>query len=170
MTEEAWQRQFREFEHTAFRLETRDRYNSPDEVERVRRFVAGEPLVNRDHDWFRMVRAATRAGRTFRRVRVVTRPLGDYSRYGINSSVSNNAAGEDIRYLDRADARSISLPDDGDWWLFDSHRLVRMHFDGSDDRFLGGELVTDPGAVVDANRWRDLAWHDAWLRETFHAG
>jgi hypothetical protein len=170
LSADEWRRQFREFEHTAFRLETRERYNSPGETERVRRFLAGEPLVHRDHDWFHLVREATRAGRTWRRVRIVSRPLSDYSRYGLNSCVANNAAGEDIRYLDRDEARTIGLADDADWWLFDSHRLVRMRFDPDDDRFLGGEPVTDPVAVVDANRQRDLAWHHAWLRETFHTG
>lgn len=34
---------FRSFEHTAFRLEQRERYNSPGEHEPIRKFLADEP-------------------------------------------------------------------------------------------------------------------------------
>lgn len=42
------------------------------------------------------------------------------------------------------------LPDH-DFWLFDSHRLVRMHF-ADDDTLIGREPVTDPAEIVAANR------------------
>lgn len=111
-----------------------------------------------------MIRDAAVAGRRFSRVRVVSIPMSDYSRFGVFCSGQANAAGEDIRYLERDEA--AGLPDH-DFWLFDSHRLIRMHFDDADDTLVGGELVTDPASIVQANRWRDLAWHRAWLRETF---
>jgi hypothetical protein len=41
-----------------------------------------------------------------------------------------------------------------------------MHFD-DDDVMLGGEVITGPAEIVRANHWRDVAWHRAWLRETF---
>ncbi|MFE6029608.1 DUF6879 family protein [Streptomyces niveus] len=34
-------------------------------------------------------------------------------------------------------------------------------------RFLGGELVEDPAAVVQHNHWRDAAWHHAVRRDDF---
>jgi hypothetical protein len=164
-----WYRLFDEFAHTAFRLEVRDRYDVPSDTATLERFAAGRPVQLVPRPWLDRVRRATRSGRTIRRVRIVTTPLNDYCRLGVASAAASNAAGEDIRYLDREEARSIGLPDHQDWWLFDSHRLLRLHFDDQ-DRALGGELVIDPIAVVDANRWRDLAWHHAWLRETFSTG
>ncbi|WP_373466070.1 DUF6879 family protein [Streptomyces sp. V3I8] len=155
---------FRTFEHTAFRLETRDHYKSDNESAALRQFVAGEPV---DLDWFQnwltMIRQTTAEGRRFMRVRVVTMPLTDYSRFGVFCSEHTNAAGEDIRYLRRDDA--ADLPD-YDYWLFDSRKLVRMHFD-DDENFLGGELIEDPALVVAHNYWRDAAWHLATRRDDF---
>ena len=56
-------------------------------------------------NWLTMIREATAAGRRFTRVRVVTVPLTDYSRFAVFCSGHTNAAGEDIRYLGRHDAR-----------------------------------------------------------------
>lgn len=112
-----------------------------------------------------MLRDAAAAGRRFARVRVVSPPLNDYSRFGVWCAQFTNAAGEDIRYLIRDEARVAGLPDD-DYWLFDSRKLVRMHFDEL-DRFLGGEIIEDPGDIVQANYWRDAAWHKAARRDDF---
>jgi hypothetical protein len=116
-------------------------------------------------NWVTMIEDATTAGRRFSRVRVVTTPLTDYSRFGIFCSQYTVAAGEDIRYLRRSDA--TGLPD-CDYWLFDSRTLVRMLF-AEDETFLGGELVEDPQVIVDHNYWRDAAWHRAIRRDDFAA-
>jgi hypothetical protein len=112
-----------------------------------------------------MVREATAAGRRFRRVRVVTLPLTDYSRFGVWAAQFTNGAGEDIRYLLRDKAEAIGLPHH-DYWLFDSTKLLRMHFD-DDDVPLDHEIVADPGEVVRHNYWRDAAWHHAITRDDF---
>lgn len=112
-----------------------------------------------------MLRKATAAGRHFARVRVVSLPLTDYSRFGVWCAQFTGGAGENIRYVTRDQAQAVGLPDQ-DYWLFDSSRLVRMHFD-EQDRFLGGELVEDPTEIVQANYWRDAAWHKAVRRDDF---
>ncbi|MFC1419364.1 DUF6879 family protein [Streptacidiphilus cavernicola] len=155
---------FRTFKHTAYRLETLDHYKSPNEAEALRQFVAGEPVeLDWFQNWLTMIRETTAEGRRFMRVRVVTVPLTDYSRFGVFCSEHTNAAGEDIRYLRRDEA--ADLPD-YDYWLFDSYKLVRMHFD-DDENFLGGELIEDPAVVVQHNYWRDAAWHLATRRDDF---
>jgi hypothetical protein len=152
------------FEHTAFRLETRDKYYSPNETKALEQFVAGEPV---DLAWFQswliMIREATAEGRRFARVRVVSMPLTDYSRFGVFCSEHTNAAGEDIRYLARDQAEDLP---DYDYWLFDSRKLVRMHFD-DEEHFLGGEIIDDPSVIVQHNCWRDVAWHRAVRRDDF---
>ncbi|MGH3812466.1 MAG: DUF6879 family protein [Pseudonocardiaceae bacterium] len=157
---------FRTFEHTAFRLEVRDRYNSPRESESFEKFLAGEPDDLAWHQkWLAMLRETSSQGRRFCRVRVVSAPLSDYSRFGLWISQFANNAGDDIRYLIRAKAEALDLPGH-DYWLFDSRKLVRMHF-GDDDRFLGGEVVEDPTMIVRHNYWRDAAWHYAIRRSDF---
>jgi hypothetical protein len=169
LTDEEFDKLFETFEHTAFRLEVRDRYNEPSEAESLGRFLAGEPenVYDSFQDWLALVRAATAEGRRFSRVRVVSVPLTDYSRYGIAYARHTNAAGDDIRYLTRDRARAIGLPDH-DYWLFDSRKIARLHFD-DDDHLLGVEVIEDPAEVVQHNYWRDAARHWAVRRDDFAA-
>jgi hypothetical protein len=144
----------------------RDSYDASYENESLRRFLAGEsddlPWMQ---DWLAMIREACATGKRFGRVRVVSLPLTDYSRFGVWCAQFTNNAGEDIRYLRRDRAETIGLPGH-DYWLFDSRKLVLMHFDDG-DVFLGGEVVEDPAAVVEHNYWRDAAWHWAVERNIF---
>lgn len=144
----------------------RDRYNSPREVESFRKFMSGEADDLAWHqNWLAMIREATAHGRRFSRVRVVSLPLSDYSRFGLWISRFAHEAGDDIRYLTRDQADERDLPRH-DYWLFDSRKLVKMHF-GDDDRFLGGEVITDPATIVQHNYWRDVARHYAVRRNEF---
>ncbi|MEU3229762.1 DUF6879 family protein [Nocardiopsis alba] len=159
---------FLSFEHTAFRLETRDHYGAPYEQESLRRFLADEPDdLPWMRSWLDMIREATAAGRLFSRVRVVSTPLTDYSRFGVWCSRFTTGAGEDIRYLERGRAEDSGLPRH-DYWLFDSRTLLKMHFDDS-SVFLGGQIIEDPQEIVRHNHWRDVARHHAVEREAFAA-
>ena len=147
-------------------MEARDRYDAPYENESLARFLAGEPDdLPWMQSWLDMLREATAEGRRFARVRLVSLPLTDYSRFGVWCAQFTNGAGEDIRYLGRQQAEAENLPNH-DYWLFDSSKLVRMHFDDS-DRFLGGEVVEDAAEIVQHNYWRDAAWHRAMRRDDF---
>jgi uncharacterized protein DUF6879 len=153
-------------EHTAFRLEVRTTYAPPYERESYQKFLAGEPYeLSWMQDWLAMVREATKEGRHFARVRVVGLPLSDYNRWSYIVAQQNIAAGEDIRYLRAERAREEGLPNH-DYWLFDSSKLLRIHFDES-DRFLGGEIIKDAAEIVRHNYWRDAAWHHAVRRDEF---
>ncbi|MGH3981983.1 MAG: DUF6879 family protein [Pseudonocardiaceae bacterium] len=159
---------FHSFDHTVFRLEVRDRYDAPYENESVRKFLAGEPDdLSWSDSWLSMVRSARIEGRTYSRARVVSVPLTDYSRFGLWASQFTVAAGENIRYLTRNQAQEIRLPNH-DYWLFDSRKLMRVHFD-ENDRFLGGEVIDDSAEIVQHNYWRDAAWHHAVERDDFAA-
>lgn len=144
----------------------RDNYDSSYETESVRKFLAGEPDdLAWSETWLSMVREATNEGRRFARVRVVSIPLTDYSRFGVWASQFTTAAGEDVRYLARDQTQDTTLAGH-DYWLFDSRLLVVMRFDDA-DRFLGGEVVEDPAVIVQHNYWRDAAWHRAVGRDDF---
>ncbi|MFF4195189.1 DUF6879 family protein [Nonomuraea sp. NPDC001831] len=157
---------FRSFEHTAFRLEPRERYNSPGEHEPIRKFLAGEPDdLAWNRPWLDLMAEHAAKGKVVHRVRVVSVPLSDYSRFGLWCAQFAIQAGEDIRYLDRAQA--AGLPE-LDYWLFDSKWAARLKFD-EDDVLLGAEIVTDPALVVELAAARDDAWHRAVTREQFLA-
>lgn len=148
------------FEHTAFRLETRERYVDDEEREPLRRFLAGEPPDDEWFmDWYDAVARLAHAGKRMERVRVVSEPPSEYTRFGIDLARRLNVpAGEDIRYLPRPRAEALGLPDE-DFWLLDSSRVLTLRFD--DGVLLGAELITDPAAVVQRAGWRDAAWHYA---------
>ncbi len=59
----------------------------------------------------------------------------------------------------RADAQRANLPDE-DFWIFDSHIVALCLFD-DDDNLTGAELITEPAAVNQYNRLRDVAQHHA---------
>lgn len=146
-------------------METRDQYNSPREAEAYRKFLAGDRDASYHENWLNMVRQATAEGRLFSRVRVVSLPLTDYVQFGMWIAGFTREAGDDIRYLTREQATELPQYD---YWLFDSRKLVKMHF-GDDDRFVGGEVIEDPAVIVEHNYWRDAAKHHATTRDEFVA-
>jgi hypothetical protein len=154
---EAWSRYFRDFGASAFRLELHQVYTMPGEADELKRFKEGElPPPGYHYGWLDTVANARKAGKTMRRVRVVTRPLTDYTRYEfVWGFVYNVAAGEDIRILDLTDQPGPELPDH-DFWLFDERTVVALLYN-SDGTQIGRELVEQP----DLERylgWRDAAW------------
>ncbi|MDK1476110.1 hypothetical protein QNO07_22260 [Streptomyces sp. 549] len=159
---------FRDFQHTAWRLETRRGYasdrNSPN-WEPSRR--GADFTFAPDNPWHRNVRAQIRQGKRFERVRLVDDPPTEGQRFLLATGAGNVAAGEDIRNLWRADAERLALPA-ADFWLFDSRVLVRFVFDDQDVT-LGVQVTEDPAAVVHACQVRDAAWHHAIPTATFRA-
>lgn len=161
-----WHGLFETFEHTAYRLHVRDDYNVPIERESKAQFIeTGTAELEWFQDWLTAIRKAKAAGRTFRRVRVVSLPLTDNARYSMWVAQFNNEAGEDIRYLAREDARDLP---EFDYWMFDSRTVAKMHFSDQDE-LLGFELIQDPAEVVELNYQRDAAWHRAIARDDFAA-
>lgn len=162
-------RLFQQFEHTAFRLETRDVYVEPEEQEPLRRWLAGEPeTVDRGEvQWLEDIRRFKAEGKLFERVRVVTEPHVDYTRWLLDVSDSNVAAGEDIRYLPRDRGDELALPY-MDYWLFDSKVAAIFRF-ADDGTFPAAELTDEPATLVKCNYWRDIAWHYAIKWEEYAA-
>ena len=84
----------------------------PDEEEDLVAFARGElPPPGYTYGWLDTVADAVKAGKTFRRVRVVTRPLSFYTKWEFVWGYDWNVkAGEDIRILDVTDAPALSCP------------------------------------------------------------
>ncbi|MFJ9982791.1 DUF6879 family protein [Streptomyces globisporus] len=152
--------QFREFKHTAFRLETRRGYASDRNSPKWGRWKSGVDIsAEPDNAWRENVRAQTAEGKRFERVRLVDQPLTEGQQFLLDSGHSNVAAGEDVRNLPRPEADRLGLPEH-DFWLFDSRLVARFVFD-EDDTTLGVILSEDPAEVPLACQARDAAWHHA---------
>ncbi|WP_018685692.1 DUF6879 family protein [Actinokineospora enzanensis] len=154
-------RLFRDFRYTVFRLEALQHYQVSYEKDEFTRFRAGEargefPGIE---SWIsETVAPARRAGKHMHRVHVVREPLSDYVRFECAWAYEHTvAAGEDVRII--AVGPDSPWPDDlprSEFWLFDSSLLVNMDY-AEDGTFRAAEIIDDATAVVRANRWRDAA-------------
>lgn len=157
---------FRQFEHTAWRLETRRGYASDRAGEKWQRFLEGQDIGHDpDNAWRTNIRTQTGQGKRIERVRLVDDPPTAGQRFLFASAAGNIAAGEDIRNLWRTDAEKLALPAE-DFWLFDARRALLLRFDEGDE-YLGSELIEDPARIVHYCQVRDAAWHCAVRREEF---
>ncbi|MET8225207.1 DUF6879 family protein [Streptomyces sp. NPDC004082] len=151
---------FKDFEHTAWRLETRRGYATDRRSEPWARWQAGEDVAHDPPDAWRLNVAEQRErGKRFGRVRVVDDPLTDGQRFLLARAPSSVSAGDEVRYLLRAEAHRLRLPD-YDFWLIDSRILLRFVFD-DEDTTLGVTLSQEPAEVLAACQARDAAWHYA---------
>ncbi|MFF5393425.1 DUF6879 family protein [Streptomyces sp. NPDC013012] len=151
---------FHEFEHTAWRLETRRGYASDRRSPSWAAWKAGTDITAEPPSaWRENVARATAEGRRFERVRLVDEPLTEGQEFLLLTGLGNVNSGEDIRNLPRSKAEALGLPD-YDLWLFDSKKIARFVFD-EDDTTLGVILSEDPADIAAACQARDAAWHHA---------
>ena len=149
------------FTRTAFRLETLQQYDpaAPD----YRRYLDGEAGPNKQA-WLDRLRDERDRGLYRHRVRIVTRPVTDYTRYECEWGYAPNVgAGEDVRILDLGE-QSLPIgehdPMNGDWWLIDDEHLIVMRYD-RDGAFASGRLVGDAALVDAARAARKRLWRHA---------
>ncbi len=154
---EAFTRQFRAISRRAFHLEVQDAYSTPDEAGPFALFLAGRPDDLEWHrPWLDLVREVTADGRSIDRVRLVSQPHGDYTRWGLSIAPHNIAAGEDVRWLPRHEIPASDVPGD-DFWLLDDDRVMFTIFEPG-GRFAGGALTRDPSIVAYCLAARDRFW------------
>lgn len=148
------------FSRTAFRLEVLQQYEVASDGNDFGRYLAGAemPTPERKQPWLDRLRSDHANGLRRRRVRLVTRPVTDYTRYECEWSYApNGVAGEAIRILDLGER---DMPASGplverDWWLLDDQHLLAMHY-GDDGEFL--EAGLQPDEVAAAITVRDQLW------------
>lgn len=157
---EAFDDLFHTFNERAFHLEVQDTYRTPEETGPFRLFLDGQPDDFAWHEpWLALVREVSGGNKSITRVRVVTVPHADYTRWGLTVAPYNTAAGEDIRWLPRHLVNPHDLPAD-DYWLFDDDRVVFTVFE-PDGRFAGGATTIDPTIVGYCRMVRDRVWQTA---------
>jgi hypothetical protein len=166
---EAFDALFRSFDRVAFHLEVQDSYHTPEESGPFEMFLSGRrDDLSWHQPWLELVRQATAAGRSITRVRVVSVPHVDYTRWGLVVAEHNIAAGEDIRWLPRHLVEQSELPRD-DYWLFDDERVVFTVFEPT-GRFAGGAATADPRIVSYCREVRDRVWGAAVPHDQYVAG
>jgi hypothetical protein len=149
------------FTRTAFRLETLQQYEVASDGNDFGRYLAGEaaPTPERKRPWLDRLRNERDRGLHRSRVRIVTHPITDYTRYECEWGYLPNAeAGEDIRILDMGENNLMRMGwlAQSDWWLIDDGHLIQMHYAPTTGEFWGASLR--PDYVKQARAARDQAW------------
>ena len=141
-------------------LETRDSYGTEVELPHLAKWRRGEP-----DDfawlgwWLEMLRGHRAAGRTCRRLRIVSEPLSEYQRWTLSHAAQFVDAGEDIRYVPRPRLVSVALPGSGDFYVFDDDLALFLHYAGNGTN--ASFEVTEDVRVV---RGCAEAFEAAWAR------
>lgn len=149
------------FKRQAIHLEMRDIYATQIEEDRFRKWLTGEALDPVEETrwwqpWRTMMQQHMDAGRTMRRVRVVSEPVTAYIRFEWTDAEQLVKAGEDVRWLPRRRASALLLPGN-DFWLFDNETVAFTHFSG-DGGVMGHELTADPGIARQCKDAFEAAW------------
>lgn len=146
---------FRDFERSAFRMETHQTYTMAGEQAGLARFLAGEPKSEgHNAGWLETVRGNVASGKTMQRLKVVRRPFTDYTRFLFAWAIPGNvAAGEDYRILDVTD-RILDVPAQ-DFWIFDESTVALLNF--NPDGTLRDRELADSAELEKYQNWRHLA-------------
>jgi hypothetical protein len=149
------------FRREAVHLEMRDVYATDVEKKRFETWLRGEPLdPEAEADWWRpwleLTKRNNEAGKTLRRLRIVSEPVTDYIRFERLDAAQLVLAGEDVRWLPRRNASALLLPGN-DFWMFDRETVVFTHFSG-DGHVLDREMTTDRDVVEACSTAFENAW------------
>lgn len=153
MSAEELGQMYEHFTDYAWRYEGRDVYTVDGEQDRIEAFlrIGAVPRKTRENNgWIRIVEDIRARRASIGRVRVVGRPVTDYTRFEFAAYPDNIAAGEDIQVIERRqlDPAWAAVPD---FWLFDDTTAFVQHFDEA-GRFLGAERVDDVAPFVEIRR------------------
>jgi hypothetical protein len=107
--------------------------------------------------WLEMLRRHRMAGRTCRRLRVVSEPLSDYQRWTMSHASLFVEAGEDIRYLPRQRLATVALPGSGDFYVFDDELVLFLHYAGNGTN-ASFEITEDAQVVSGCKEAFEAAW------------
>jgi hypothetical protein len=152
------------FTHEAVHVEMRDVYATDVERDRFTTWLRGEPLDPESEaewwrPWFELMQRNNDAGKTLKRLRIVSEPVSDYIRFEWLDAGQLVAAGEDVRWLPRRKASTLLLPGN-DFWMFDRQTVAFTHFSG-DGHVLDHEVTTDADVVQMCATAFETAWRIA---------
>src|SRR6516165_1506360 len=153
---------FEVFTVSAFRLETLRAYAVRGEQDRLRAFRRGLPWPGRPVGASRRLRriaAATAAGKSWHRVRVLDRPLSEEECSRLLGYRECAEAGEVIGIADRAACPALATLA-RDFWLFDADTArpfaALLNYDHAGE-YLGAAVTTEPAVIMACVTSRNLA-------------
>ncbi len=117
---------FATFTKTAFRLEALPVYVVDNEKEAFEEFISsGKLSENSSSDWSRTVEENVSAGKSMRRLRLISDELTLYEQYEL-LAYPGIKSGEEIRINSRSAHKGAYLYD---FWFFDSEYITQMNYE-----------------------------------------
>lgn len=161
ISEEARDQFLTTFQREAVHLEMRDMYATNIEKTRFATWLRGQPLDPRAEaqwwrPWFELMKRNNQAGKTLRRLRIISEPVTDYIRFEWLDAAQLVRAGEDVRWLPRRHTSALLLPGN-DFWMFDRQTVAFTHFSG-DGHVLNHQVTTAPDVVAGCAKAFEEAW------------
>lgn len=167
---DGWAELFNGCHKTAHHLQMRDHYALTEELDAIAAWRRGDYGPEQDAEikarWLALMRTTANRGVHVRRTRIVSVPVTEFIRFEHEFTPQNLAAGEDIRWLPRTRASTLTLPGN-DCWVFDHKTVVFNHFTG-DGAWIGNEITQDRDAVELCMEAFGFAWAKATPHAQFH--
>lgn len=139
-------------------LETRDAYGTETEQPQIAKWRRGEPDDGAWYAWWlEMLRGHRAAGRTCRRLRIVSEPLSEYQRWAFSRADLYVDAGEETGYVARPRLTTVLLPGSGDFYVFDDELVLFLHYTGSGTN-ASFEITEDPQIVRTCREAFETVW------------
>ena len=133
MSEDHFERLFRSFESTAFRLESLPRYKieGSGEEERFRSYLNGQPVPsNEDNEWLSSLKKWGNEGKEISRLRILPDRPEPYINFEIEWGYCYNVShGENIYLISKSKFVKNFDIDLHDFWLFDNQEAIKMVYD-----------------------------------------
>lgn len=107
--------------------------------------------------WHDTVAETTGRGVQIRRARIVSEPITDSTRYLYDTTFTNLAAGEDVRWLPRPRAALLMVPGT-DCWVFDDDLVLFGLFTG-DGQWIATQESRDPDVVHQCRHAFAAVWN-----------
>lgn len=144
--------------HDVAKIELRDFYGSDADIYTAWRSGDLDAVAASYRNWLEYFTTEyIDAGRTYRRVRVVSEPLSDYQTMALTYSGITVDAGEGLRWLPRRFTSALALPGN-DCLLLDGKTVVFNVLDPDATELVETQYSSDPEVVAFCQKAFDAAW------------
>lgn len=127
---------FETFKSTAFRLEALPQYIVENEKEELRKFKTFSELpINPNPEWANLVKVNIKAGKSMKRLRLISDDLTLYGQYELQS-YPGLKYGEEIRVNARSAYKNVYLYD---FWFFDDEYIAKINYE-ADGTFINFDI------------------------------
>jgi hypothetical protein len=145
-----------------FRFEGLQTYDPTKKEEAFQKFLqTGVRDLSGMQEWWDFIRSKTSSGVVMQRVRLVTFPLTDYTRFELPAHARSVEQGDDIRIITEPVFSSLGI-NVKDFWMVDEAVVLRMQYDNG-GLYLGCELEHNVEPYIHAKQ--HLLEHSVLLKD-----